>query len=186
MATLRKGRKYRAACCLQLRTGASHQPADRYAVASICSTLAVLSHACVYAGAGADPNATDLYGRTPLHYSAHANSAVAFTLVAEAGGNLDYADVEGAYLFQKTKHSNPNLPSFILPLPLWCIALISTLQACCLSKWRSLLVGAASLMTCSGCCAQHTIWHSLPPQDLSCCCQHHAPRRRCRITANSA
>jgi hypothetical protein len=47
------------------------------------------------AGAGADPNAVDVYGRSPLHYSAHTNCPAAFALVAEAGGQVDHPDVEG-------------------------------------------------------------------------------------------
>jgi ankyrin repeat protein len=57
------------------------------------------------AGAGADPNAVDVYGRSPLHYSAHTNCPAAFALVAEAGGQIDHPDVEGPYVFFKSNTS---------------------------------------------------------------------------------
>ena len=53
-----------------------------------------------FAGAGADPNAVDLNGRSPMHYCAHVNCAATFTLVAKAGGKIDLCDVEGAFAFK--------------------------------------------------------------------------------------
>ncbi len=59
---------------------------------------AVATRLCIGAGTGANPNAADVHGRTPLHYCAHANCAAAFALVAEAGGQVESLDVEGAPL----------------------------------------------------------------------------------------
>jgi hypothetical protein len=104
----------------------------------------------VRAGAGANPNAVDFHGRSPLHYSAHANCPAAFALVANAGGNIDHLDVEGAAL-----------PLAAAP------HLTAVAQAFCRSRWRLLQDGAALRTTCRSCCLRQARG-SLQVSDRNC------------------